>query len=40
MTVSDLQKQFYKVILKERKEKILDYSYNKLTSTGNAEVKK
>ena len=33
MPVTDLQKQFYKIILKSRKEKILDYSYNKLLST-------
>ena len=28
--ISDLQKNFYKRILKERKERILDFSYNKL----------
>lgn len=28
--ISSLQKDFYKMILKERKERILDYSYQKL----------
>ena len=28
--MTTLQQEFYKTILKERKEKILDYSYNKL----------
>lgn len=40
MPVSDLQKQFYKVILKERKEKILDFSYNKLISTQSNQIRK
>lgn len=29
--ISDLQKNFYKTMLKERKERILDFSYKKLT---------
>lgn len=29
--ISNLEKKFYKTIIKERKEKILDYSFNKLT---------
>ena len=28
--ISDLQKNFYKTMLRERKERILDFSYNKL----------
>ena len=28
--LSDLEKTFYKTIIKERKERILDYSVNKL----------
>ena len=28
--VSDLQKEFYKTMLRERKERILDFSYQKL----------
>jgi len=28
--INDVQKEFYKLMLKERKEKILDFSYNKL----------
>lgn len=28
--ISDLQKKFYKTMLRERKERILDFSYQKL----------
>ena len=28
--ISDLQKEFYKTMLRERKERILDFSYQKL----------
>ena len=28
--ISDLQKEFYKTLLRERKERILDFSYQKL----------
>ena len=28
--ISDLQKEFYKTMLRERKEQILDFSYQKL----------
>lgn len=28
--ISDLQKKFYKTMLQERKERILDFSYQKL----------
>ena len=30
--ISDLQKKFYKTMLRERKERILDFSYQKLRS--------
>ena len=40
MPVTELQKQFYKVILRERKEKILDYSYNKLVNSAGNKVEK
>lgn len=29
-SISDLQKEFYKTMLRERKERILDFSYQKL----------
>lgn len=32
--ISDLQKEFYKTMLRERKERILDFSYQKLQRMG------
>lgn len=38
--ISELQKEFYKTMLRERKEKILDYSYKKLSKRERSKIKK
>ena len=37
--ISDLQKEFYKTMLRERKELILDFSYQKLCKREHPKVK-